>query len=215
MKVVSNTISDTETSSTIDFAEELSGLSKSDKADTLREIGDFILENTLLNVGSSKSPIKGGAAFKPLSPLYAKLKQSEVGNKLANLELTGEMLDSLDYKILDDKITIGIFGKSAPKADGHNNLSGKSKLPQRSFLPKKGEEYKSDIAKEISRIIADSRSSLVGDIKSILGIKTKAALYDILGELLGLTSRNEIRLAALRNAELLSLLEDNDLESLL
>lgn len=72
------------------------------------------------------------------------------------MELEGDMLDALDFKPTADGIKIGVFGSDAPKADGHNKLSGKTNnMPQRRFLPGEGQQYKNSIDREIDKIITD------------------------------------------------------------
>ncbi len=215
MKVSKTTANGSETSSTLDFSDDLKGLSEKKKREVLTDIGDLIIENTLVMVGDQKSPINGEGKFKPLSKDYKEFKQSEVGNKLANLELNGDLMSSVDYEIAGSKIKVGVFGSEAPKADGHNNLSGKSSLPQRRFLPDKSQEYVSSVQKEIDRIIADAKSESTITKYDLQGIEKKSELYDTLGELLGLSSRAEIKLAVFRSDNLLDLLKGEGLFDLL
>lgn len=110
------------------------------------------------------------------------------------------MLDSVDFKITKTGLEIGVFGPDAPKADGHNNLSGESKLPERRFIPAEGEGFISSIEREIDRIIADSVAEDTSpDVSELNNITTKKALYDYLTPLFGLSSRAETKLAVLRS----------------
>lgn len=163
------------------------------------------------------SPVEGLGKFPSLvSKEYKKLKKSEVGNTKADLELSGETLNALSFKSTNDGLKLGVFGSRAPIFDGHNNLSGKSELPLRRAVPGEGENYKSSIRKEVDRIIADalSENEFVSP-KDLQDINSKGALYDVLGDLLGLTSRSEIRLAVFRNESLLELLRDEELTEFL
>lgn len=176
----------------------------------LDEIGSFLIENTLLSISQKKSPVKGEGQFKALSSDYKKKKMSEVGNSIPNLELSGSMLDSLDYKVVGDSIKIGVFGKEAPKADGHNNFSGDSTLPKRRFIPDKGQDYTEQIAKEVDRIIADKKSENIGgkfrgDLEDVT---TKAEFFQVIGDFLGLSSRSEITDAIFRNQDLFDVLDE-------
>lgn len=65
------------------------------------------------------------------------------------------MLDALtSQNRKGDIIEVGIFkAKEQGKADGHNNFSGKSKLPTRRFIPSEKENFKRFINKGIDQII--------------------------------------------------------------
>jgi len=77
------------------------------------------------------------------------------GYRTPNLELEGDMLDALTFETTSSGITVGIFEDSgqADKADGHNNFSGKSKLPLRRFIPKSDEEFKGSINTGVRQIL--------------------------------------------------------------
>jgi hypothetical protein len=157
-----------------------------------------------------------GEKFQPLSKEYKKKKQEEGLEGVPNLEESGDMLDSLDFKVTRDGIEIGIFGKDAPKADGHNNLSGDSILPERRFIPAIGEGFTTSIEKEVDRIIADAMAEESKPSKQELdSIETKSGLYNYLSEVFGLTSRSELRLVVLRSDAWLDALSDADLLDLL
>jgi len=118
------------------------------------EIGELVLDEILRSVGNGKSPVDGYGAFEKLNATYA--KEQKGGNRTANLELDGDMLDSLEYKTTEAGIEIGIFKSSeVGKADGHNDFSGKSKLPTRRFIPKGTEKFDKDIQDKIKTITND------------------------------------------------------------
>lgn len=105
-------------------------------------------------MGDAKSPVTG-RNFKALDKDYAKRK-ADVARPIANLELSGDMLDALDYEIKGNEIEIGIWGDEAPKADGHNNHSGDSSLPTRRFIPKQGEDnFRPSILQQVKSIIEE------------------------------------------------------------
>lgn len=133
---------------------ELDSLPSSDRAEALREIGNYGLEAILADVGETRSPVTGHM-FKKLSAAYAKKKAEDSSSPVPNLELSGEMLDALAFRISGNQVEWGIWGDQAPKADGHNNFSGDSSLPRRSFIPdaKRGEKFRPEIRDEISAII--------------------------------------------------------------
>ena len=214
LKILKTKASKSELSSTIDFSDDLKGLSRDQKQAALQEVGEFLVEQTLVNAAESASIVKGEKIPALSSKPYKLKKRDEVGNATANLELSGEMLDSVDYKPSVNSLTIGVYGDAALRADGHNNFSGKSSLPKRRIFPGEGQEYKSDVQKEIKRIISDYRSSnpIAKDFEDI---QTKTELYDTLKEITGLTSRSEIKLAVMRSRDLLDVLDDLDLADLL
>lgn len=215
MKIIKTIVNSGELSSLIDLSVELSGLNKSAKREALNEIGEYLIEQTLSNIGESKSPVKGESIPALTSKIYKDYKRGEVGNTKANMELNGDMLDSVDFEIVDTgKIKIGVFGDSAPKADGHNNFSGDSRLPKRRIFPDEGQSYKSYIESEIKKIIADHKSKNINK-SSFKDVESKSDLYSKLSEITGLSKRSEIRLAVLRNESLLESLIENGLEDYL
>jgi len=186
-------------------------LSKSVKEDISAQVGQYLVEQTSISISEKKSPIKGEAWKKALSPEYAKLKLREVGNKESNLEFTGTMLDELTFEPTKEGVKIGVIGDRAPAADGHNNLSGKSSLPQRRFLPAEGQEYKGPIMKEVERIVADALASNSNvSARTFKGITPKKELYAKLNSIVGGgLSGPEIRLAVYRNDDLLDALKES------
>lgn len=216
MEVKKTNVTSSEISSEIDFSKELKGLTDDEKETILSDIGELLVERTLTFLADQKSPVSGYGKFKPLSKDYAELKKEETGSTDANLDLTGSMVSSIDYRIEDDKIIIGVFGSDAGKADGHNNFSGESKLPLRRFLPDEGESY----AREIQALIQDQIRFTRADSASaeldqkLDDVETKSDLYQLLEESIGPFSRAKLKEAALAS-NLRLLLEEYDLLDLL
>ena len=214
MKVIKTTVDDAETSVDIDLFEGRK-LPLAVRQRVSDEVGNFLVEQTLISLDQKKSPVQGEGSFKPLSPLYKKKKQNEVGNTDANLEFDGLMKDSLDFVPTKSGVRIGVYGERAPAADGHNNLSGNSNLPTRRFLPKEGQQYKANIEREVERIIADAIAEETTFKKSeFKNITSKKELYEKLAQTFGGT-RAEIALAVFRNEALVDLLGELDLVKLL
>lgn len=210
-KVVESKGSNSETYSEIDLVSDLD-LPTSVKNEIKEEVGKLLIDEILSYVSEKRSPVSGGSYKATLSKEYAKEKKAEVGNTEANLELTGALLDSVTFKKTDDGIRIGVFGKEAGKADGHNNLSGESRLPERQFLPKEGEVFKSQIQDEIDSIIADKIAEVASFDKSDFdGVDDKTELYAVLADRFLDMSRADIRAAVLRSDDLLELLAEMDL----
>jgi|JI10StandDraft_1071094.scaffolds.fasta_scaffold02886_16 hypothetical protein len=205
-----------ETSATIDLSEELKGTPKKQRQEILDAIGEILIERTLEALASQKSPVEGYGRFKALDQEYRKKKKEETGSGDANLDYSGSMISSLDFNVSGNEITIGVFGDDAPKADGHNNLSGASTLPLRRFLPAEGETYTRDIRKLIQEEIAFTKADKsASGLEALIGdVETKTELYALLEATLGEQSRGRLRELALGSA-IRDILYDNDLLDLL
>lgn len=131
-------------------------ISESERKEILNEVADFVVESILKDVGSTKSPVTG-RKFKKLSEDYKKLKKEAGSGTSPNLELDGDMLDSLTAKVVGNKIRVTVGDAEQGKADGHNNFSGKSKLPRRPFIPdeQKDETFRPKLRKEIDDLVED------------------------------------------------------------
>lgn len=214
MQVKETKVSTSKISSTIDLKSELQGLTKAKKTELLDQIGELLVEQVLSTVAESKSPITG-RAFKGLSQEYKALKLEETGSGEPNLDLSGEMLSSLDYKVKDNTIELGIFGEDAGKADGHNNFSGKSKLPTRQFLPKEGELFVSSIKNLVKETVdAFKADNLSLDESKLKYIENKKDLYDYLQSEFDGMSRGKIKELILQSELSVSLDKFNLLELL-
>lgn len=135
-----------------------------------------MIEQVLSYCADSKSAVDG-SSFHSLSKDYADKKKAETGSSDPNLDLTGSMLNSLEFKVTGNKIEIGVFGEDAGKADGHNNFSGKSNLPERRFLPGEGQTFDSSINDLITQTIETYKTdNLELDQSKLKDINTKAEL---------------------------------------
>jgi len=139
-----------------DYIQGIRFKSARDKNRALADVSDFVLTKVLEDVGGSKSPVTG-TKFKRLDREYASKKRKEVGHSRPNLEFDGDMLDSLRIVRRSStglRLEVSSSEQNA-KADGHNNHSGKSKLPARKFIPnsKAGEDFRPGIQKGIKAIL--------------------------------------------------------------
>lgn len=216
MKTIQTTVKKSETSSTLDLSEELKGIPKSQRESVLKDIGELLVERTLSALADQKSPVSGYGRFKALSQAYREKKKDETGSSDANLDLTGAMISALDYKVSGNKLTIGVFGEDAPKADGHNNLSGSSQLPTRRFLPEEGETYTREIEQLIRDELRYKKADIGGEVvlKGIEDVETSADLYELLSKVIGDYSKAKLRDAAL-SSSLKLILEEYDMLDLL
>ena len=138
----------------INLSDLLSGLPNKDAAKDIA--GRIIVDSIKESASRTISPVKGRGKFQGLSKDYKKIKSKAGKGTSANLLFDGDLLSSLEsHDVSTNVIEVGIFDDSgqAPKADGHNNLSGKSSLPTRRFIPSKGEEFKVKIMREVKTTI--------------------------------------------------------------
>jgi hypothetical protein len=123
------------------------------------EIGQYLVEQILSDVSSGKSPVKGEGWKSKLSPKYKKYKSTKSSSSVANMELTGDMLDALKFKVSGDTVEVGIFNYTqAQKADNHNKFSSasqKTNVPKRRFIPDEGQTFRRDIISEVERILEE------------------------------------------------------------
>lgn len=132
---------------------DLAGIPRADRDDARKAVADFLVEQILSDCDNGVSSVTG-RRWAGLSADYKDAKKAESSSAKPNLELTGALLDSLEARTKNGKIQIGFFDKDqVPKADGHNNFSGDSKLPLRQSIPKPGENFRAGILDEVSRIL--------------------------------------------------------------
>ena len=178
----------TQTTSRIDLFDGIT-LPTRVKRKVAREVGELLIDETLVAVGNSKSPLSGHS-FDKLTQKYKKFKQSKNRRGVPNLELSGDMLDAFKAKVTKTGLLeMGVFGKDAPKADGHNNLSGKSSLPLRRFLPGKEDSYKRPVISQIDNLIADAvATSSKLPKQRLANIQTKREFFNVMRDtFVGLT----------------------------
>lgn len=131
---------------------DLSKVPMGQRKQAKQEVGNFVVNEILRFVEQGNSPVKNLGKFKQLTEKYA--QENKGGNRTPNLELFGDMLDSLTSRNRKDGVEVGIFARSeVPKADGHNNFSGDSKLPQRRFIPEENQTFKRRITSGIKDIV--------------------------------------------------------------
>lgn len=201
IKAIDASATDSETSTTLEI----------DAPDSVKEeIGEYLVEQILAATAESKSPVAGYGKFPSLSKEYKKFKEESGRSGVPNLDFEGDMLSALDYEITDDGLKIGVFGDQAPKADGHNNLSGASSLPLRRFLPDIGESFKKDIDAEIEAILSERKveeaTSDVGDefIEDALDeVSSKEEFFDALMAITGVEEEYLLKAAILTDTRLL------------
>ena len=126
---------------------DLNGLDEFDRDELKESIGRQLVDMIKSDSASEMSSVDGRKWAK-LSESYAKRKRGIAGNTKANLRLSGDMMNALEFKKTDDGIEIGFFDSAiVPRADGHNNHSGASGLPPRKSIPDsdRGETFRSEL----------------------------------------------------------------------
>lgn len=125
------------------------------KKKVLDAVGGYLVTAIIDYCGEQNSPVAGRGKFKKLSKDYAAYKKSQGKPPIPNLELFGDMLDALKFKVSGDSIILAIKGKQGDKADGHCNHSGESDLPERRFIPDDRETFKRPILDGVRSILKD------------------------------------------------------------
>jgi hypothetical protein len=126
------------------------------KKELLEKVGRYLVESMLDKIAEGISPVEGEGKFKKLTKHYA--DEEKGGDKTANMDEHGDMLNALTFKVVGNKIRVGIFEKDqAIKSFAHNTgfrghptLEGKA--PRRQFIPEKDQSLKSDILSGIGDI---------------------------------------------------------------
>jgi len=123
-------------------------------ADARQAVADFVLSAVISSIDASQSPVSGGNWKKALTKEYARLK----GSNIANLQLTGELLNALDViQKKGNTLSLQVAGTQAGKADGNNRGTyGKlrTRLSRaREFIPRGGKTLKKEIWDEVRDIL--------------------------------------------------------------
>jgi len=142
---------------TYDVSKHLKGVPEDDREDAAYDAGEAALEKIVDYMDQQKSPVKGiRKNFEALkSEQYKSFKQKRVGNKKANLRLTGNMIESLDVDAGDDSFTISVVGSESDVAKAYNHIKGDT-VVSRPFLPNddRNQTFKADVVKVIKEAIA-------------------------------------------------------------
>lgn len=123
------------------------------------EVASYLKEALLEFIGDGRSPVSGGVWRKNLTPDYLKEKRKESGVRFANLELSGEMLDSLTVEVKRGKVVIDLAKDQYDKAEGHitgqYGAGNMKKDYRRQFVPQGEEGFKRQIESNIKRILRE------------------------------------------------------------
>lgn len=125
-----------------------------------RELGEVVDEKVKTAISVGRSPVKGAGRFKP----YAAQRPDAIGDypkgipnknvRPVNLNLTGQMLAAITYKIIKGGISYGLqtsVGKLKEIFRVHNEGLRKD-IPQRKMIPIGQETFTKDILKAIEDV---------------------------------------------------------------
>lgn len=134
---------------------------RKDRGPVLREVATFVKEQVLSNTAAGEPSVEGGKWKRKLSPEYKDgRKKEESSVTYANLELTGEMMDSFDARVNvgAGTITLQVGKDQEDKADGNLTGSYGKGRPDysraREFMPhRKGQKLSDEIVAGIKEII--------------------------------------------------------------
>lgn len=131
------------------------------QAQARKAVADFVLEEVLSDIGDGRSPVSNGNWKRSLSKSYKPIKAKRSSAGFANLELSGNMLDSLEVRTRDgsNKLSLQVEGAQAAKADGNNRGtygSSRANLSRaREFIPRGRKSLKKDIREGIARVLKE------------------------------------------------------------
>lgn len=142
----------------VDLISELGlEIPKSRRREANEAAAEYLKEAMLEYIGEAKSPVAGGKWTRSLTPGYKAKKGELSSSDFANLELTGEMLDSLSVDANSKSITVDVAQDQYGKAEGHNTgLYGKSsRIRPRQFMPQGNETFKKSIMQGLKEILSE------------------------------------------------------------
>ncbi len=131
---------------------------RSKRREALETAASFLKEAVLEYIGDAKSPVAGGKWIRRLEPAYREKKIEESGVDFANLELTGDLLDSLSAQVNRGKVVFDVAEDEYGKAEG--NLTGiygenSKKVKPRQFLPQGKETFKKSILEDLKALLQE------------------------------------------------------------
>lgn len=132
---------------------------KNKQKEALEEVATYLQEELLSYYGDANSPVSGGHWTRKLTKAYKELKGEQSSSDIANLELTGDLLDSFTVEADGSKIVVDVGSDQYGKAEGHiTGQYGDGKMKKdyrRQFIPQKNETFKRQIISNIRRILKE------------------------------------------------------------
>ena len=140
---------------------DLKGIPKDLLDDTAEEVGEFIIAKILEDAGSGRSSVTG-RNWSKLSPAYKAIKASQSSSTRANLELKGDLLDDLDWRLNGRRVEVGWFGGGEQVLKAFNHNTGDT-LPKRQSITGPKQSFRPGISKEVDAIIDEILEAEDGD----------------------------------------------------
>ena len=132
---------------------------KENRPEAARAVANYVKEQILSFTGDGETSVQGGKWRRRITPEYAEQKD---GPDFANMENSGEMLDSLEVDADGEFVEISIPDEEAGKAEG--NLRGTYGKPSpidggkyaREFMPwKRGQRLRKEIMQGVKEILEE------------------------------------------------------------
>ena len=124
------------------------------RAGVLSEIASMVTDAIRDKASVQTSTVSKRGKWKSLSTAYAKAEKG--GNRTANLRLSNDMMNGLNtHKRSGNTLRTTVQEDDQGKADGHNNFTGNSPLPERRFIPNAtdGETWNKSLVSAMREII--------------------------------------------------------------
>lgn len=141
-----------------------------------KDLGETIVEAIKDATDSGLSPVKGRGRFvaysvqrneantqaekKKLYPRNVLNKYPSKRDRPVNLRLSGELMKSLSFRATTKGVSVGHFNPNADikeKFEAHNEGS-KPNVPQRKYLPTKGDTFNATIMRKIKEAVLSNLS---------------------------------------------------------
>ena len=134
------------------------GVPENDKEIALTEAGSQIIEQIRSYLDKQTTPVSGGSYKKGLSKVYKKKKQAMGQPGIANLKLTGAMLNDFEVDATKSTITFKLDDETQIKK-AYNHNTGDT-LDQREFLPDdtSNGKFKPNVLKSAKAVIESFKS---------------------------------------------------------
>jgi hypothetical protein len=133
---------------------------KDRREEAAQAVAEYVLEQIHSYSADGKTSVAGGLWKRKLSKGYLKEKEHESSANFANLELTGELMDSLEADANSrGDVTVSVPSDQAGKAEGNLIGSyGREEDPKkaRQFMPyKDGQRFRREILSGIKDILQE------------------------------------------------------------
>lgn len=131
---------------------------RSKRKEALEAAAELLKVEMLDYIGAGKSPVSGGKWVRSLTPAYAERKAEQSSAGFANLELTGDMLDSLTVEASGSSLVIDVGEDQRDKATGHlTGIYGEHSKRERPrmFMPQGNQTFKRDILRKLRDVLAE------------------------------------------------------------